>query len=239
MKVEDIRTLLASAAMQGFNGGQRAFVFVNAQLMSTQIQNTLLKTLEEPHSETMLILTGNEFGLLPTIRSRCMIERIGAGDVQKAAQSLSHDGIEKQDALFFAGLADGIESRARAYATEEAQAFRAEDRPAAYVGARGVLFQVAEMNGEVVGFIDREGDFVHALHVRAAHARQGVGWRLMDHAEAQIARAGFVSARLETDTFNRRSRAFYAKRGYREAERYPDEQWDSDLTTILLVKQLP
>ena len=55
VKVDDIRTLLSSAAMQGFNGGQRAFVFVNAQLMSTQIQNTLLKTLEEPHSETMLI----------------------------------------------------------------------------------------------------------------------------------------------------------------------------------------
>ncbi len=137
-------------------------------------------------------------------------------------------------------LHDTFESTWRPHVTEAAaQAFRAEDRPAAYVGARGVLFQVAEMNGEVVGFIDREGDFVHALHVRAAHARQGVGWRLMDHAEAQIARAGFVSARLETDTFNRRSRAFYAKRGYREAERYPDEQWDSDLTTILLVKPLP
>ena len=77
VKVDDIRTLLSSAAMQGFNGGQRAFVFVNAQLMSTQIQNTLLKTLEEPHSETMLILTGNEFGLLPTIRSRCVTLRIG------------------------------------------------------------------------------------------------------------------------------------------------------------------
>ena len=126
VKVDDIRTLLASAAMQGFNGGQRAFVFVNAQLMSTQIQNTLLKTLEEPHSETMLILTGNEFGLLPTIRSRCMIERLGAGDVQRAAQSLSQDGMHMADALFFAGLADGIESRARAYATVESRAFRAE-----------------------------------------------------------------------------------------------------------------
>ncbi|MEN6339091.1 MAG: hypothetical protein ABFD03_03080, partial [Clostridiaceae bacterium] len=30
VKVDDIRTLLASAAMQGFNGGKRAFVFLNA-----------------------------------------------------------------------------------------------------------------------------------------------------------------------------------------------------------------
>ncbi len=124
VKVDDIRNLLSSAAMQGFNGGQRAFVFVNAQLMSTQIQNTLLKTLEEPHSETMLILTGNEFGLLPTIRSRCVIERLGAGSVEETARTLSQEGMSTEEAQFFATLADGILSRARAYATEEARAFR-------------------------------------------------------------------------------------------------------------------
>ncbi|HML67457.1 MAG TPA: hypothetical protein PKA81_03605 [Clostridia bacterium] len=126
VKVDDIRTLLSSAAMQGFNGGQRAFVFVNAQRMSTQIQNTLLKTLEEPHSETMLILTGNEFGLLPTIRSRCVIERLGAGSIEETAQALVTDGMLAQEANFYATLSDGILSRARAYATEEARTFRAE-----------------------------------------------------------------------------------------------------------------
>ncbi len=126
VKVDDIRTLLASAAMQGFNGGQRAFVFVNAQLMSTQIQNTLLKTLEEPHSETMLILTGNEFGLLPTIRSRCVIERLGAGSIDETARALVLEGMQPQEARFYSALADGILSRARAYASVESQAFRAE-----------------------------------------------------------------------------------------------------------------
>lgn len=126
VKVDDIRTLLSSAAMQGFNGGQRAFVFVNAQRMSAQIQNTLLKTLEEPHSETMLILTGNEFGLLPTIRSRCVIERLGAGSIEETARALVLEGIPPQESRIFAGLADGILSRARAYATEEARSFRAE-----------------------------------------------------------------------------------------------------------------
>ena len=126
VKVDDIRTLLSSAAMQGFNGGQRAFVFVNAQRMSTQIQNTLLKTLEEPHSETMLILTGNEFGLLPTIRSRCVIERLGAGSIDETAQALMQDGMPEQNARFYAILSDGILSRARAYATEEARTFRTE-----------------------------------------------------------------------------------------------------------------
>ena len=126
VKVDDIRTLLSSAAMQGFNGGRRAFVFLNAQNMSVQIQNTLLKTLEEPHEDTLLILTGNEFGLLPTIRSRCLIERLGAGSVSEAASILVREGMEEREAHFFAALADGIPARAREYASPEARAFRTE-----------------------------------------------------------------------------------------------------------------
>ena len=121
---------------------------------------------------------------------------------------------------------------------ESAAAYRGEDRPAAYVGERGLLFVVAETCGEVVGFVDWDGDFVNALHVLASHARSGVGSRLMDHAEAAMAAAGHAQARLETDTFNTRSQAFYAKRSYREAGRYPDEEWNSGLTTLLLVKRL-
>lgn len=123
-KVDDIRTLLASAAMQGFNGGRRAFVFLNAQNMSQQIQNTLLKTLEEPHIDTLLILTGDEFGLLPTIRSRCVIERLGAGSVEETARVLTREGMQEREARFFSALADGIPARARAYATVESRAFR-------------------------------------------------------------------------------------------------------------------
>lgn len=86
-----------------------------------------------------------------------------------------------------------------------AQAFRDEDRPAAYVGARGLQFWVAESDGQVVGFVDWEGAFVNALHVRVENARTGVGGRLMDKAEAMIAADGFAEAWLETDTFNLRS----------------------------------
>lgn len=119
-----------------------------------------------------------------------------------------------------------------------ASAFRDEDRPAAYVGDRGHLFTLAERDGEAAGFVDWEGDFINALHVMGRHARTGVGAALMDHAEAEIARADFPQARLETDTFNTRARAFYAVRGYHEADRYPDEEWSSGLTTLLLVKGL-
>ena len=86
--------------------------------------------------------------------------------------------------------------------------------------------------------MDWDGDFVNALHVPTRHVRTGIGARLMDLAEAEIAKAGFVSARLETDTFNLRSQAFYRARGYVEVERYPDLEWNSGLTTLLLVKAL-
>ena len=136
-------------------------------------------------------------------------------------------------------LRDTFESTWLPQLTPEAAAiYQRQDRPAAYVGERGLLFVVAEIDGTVVGFVDWNGDFVNALHVLATHARSGVGSRLMDHAEAAMAAAGHAQARLETDTFNTRSQAFYARRGYREAGRYPDEEWNSGLTTLLLVKQL-
>jgi ribosomal protein S18 acetylase RimI-like enzyme len=136
-------------------------------------------------------------------------------------------------------LRDTFESTWLPQLTPEAAAiYQRQDRPAAYVGERGLLFVVAEVGGAVVGLVDWDGDFVNALHVLAGHARSGVGSRLMDHAEAAMAADGHAQARLETDTFNTRSQAFYARRGYREAGRYPDEEWNSGLTTLLLVKQL-
>jgi ribosomal protein S18 acetylase RimI-like enzyme len=119
-----------------------------------------------------------------------------------------------------------------------AAAFLEEGRAAAYVAQLGADFRVAERDGRVVGFVHWRDDFVHALHVVSSEVRRGVGTRLMDLAEAEIAGAGYRSARLETDTFNTRSRAFYEARSYREAGRYPDDEWRSGLTTILFVKAL-
>lgn len=136
-------------------------------------------------------------------------------------------------------LRDTFESTWRPQLTAEAaRAFVDEDRPRAYVAERGAEFWVAERGGEVVGLVHWADDFVHALHVRSSQARSGVGARLMDKAEGAMAAAGHAQARLETDTFNARSQSFYAARGYVEADRYPDEEWNSGLTTLLLVKRL-
>jgi ribosomal protein S18 acetylase RimI-like enzyme len=96
---------------------------------------------------------------------------------------------------------------------------------------------VATNQGKPLGMVHYFDDFVAALHVAHEAQGRGVGGALLDHAERQIGQS-HAQVRLETDTFNTQSRAFYRKHGFDEIEQYPDTEWDSDLTTILLVKKL-
>lgn len=123
-KIERVRALMAAAAAKSFNDARRAFVLLDAHRMESRTQNALLKVLEEPPTNTMLILTGSEMGLLPTIRSRCMIRRIGAADMSAVAEKLAADGVPLDDARTYARAADGVEGLARYYASEEGAAFR-------------------------------------------------------------------------------------------------------------------
>lgn len=102
----------------------------------------------------------------------------------------------------------------------------------------GEAFVLAVEGEQILGMVHWDGDFIHALHVIGAAQRRGVGCALLAHAEQAMAAAGEAVARLETDTFNTRSRAFYAANGYREIDSYPDEEWSSGLTTLLLEKPL-
>lgn len=121
---------------------------------------------------------------------------------------------------------------------EAREAFRAKGGSAAFVDREGADFVLAEIDGTVVGMALRRGNFIDALHVRPARQRQGVGQTLLDHLEAEMLREGHETARLETDTFNEQSRAFYRRAGYVEAGRYPDTEWNSGLTTVLFEKML-
>ena len=116
---------------------------------------------------------------------------------------------------------------------------RRREQPArAYVEAMAEAFVLAIEGEQVLGMVHWDGNFVHALHVIGAAQGQGVGRALLTHAEQAMAAAGQAAARLETDTFNTRSRAFYAALGYREIDTYPDQEGESGLTTLLLEKPL-
>lgn len=107
-----------------------------------------------------------------------------------------------------------------------------------YVAERGARFHVCEVEGRVAGMVDWEQNFIWALHVHPDLQRRGVGAALLAVAEAGMRADRHAEARLETDTFNTQSRAFYGKHGYAEVDTYPDEEWDSGFTTVLLVKPL-
>lgn len=124
---------------------------------------------------------------------------------------------------------------------EVAAALASGESTRAYVQGHWPEFVVAVQrvsDDDVVGMVHVVGDFIDALHVAPSQQRRGVGALLLAHAEAKMRSLGHPLARLETDTFNVQSRAFYVRNGYREVATYPDEEWDSGFTTVLLTKAL-
>lgn len=73
--VEDIRTQINSnIAIKPYNSPHKIYIMNEGEKMTTQAQNALLKTLEEPPEyAVILILTTNVSSLLPTILSRCVV----------------------------------------------------------------------------------------------------------------------------------------------------------------------
>lgn len=83
ISVEQIRDLVAAAAMRPYEGRNKVFIIDPADALSAGGSNSLLKTLEEPvRDTTFILLTRSPELLLPTIRSRSQAIYIG-GDIQR------------------------------------------------------------------------------------------------------------------------------------------------------------
>lgn len=69
--IEQIRELQSDSARKTLEGRRNIFIIENAHEMNVQSANCLLKTLEEPEADVVLLLTVPDAGLLlPTILSR-------------------------------------------------------------------------------------------------------------------------------------------------------------------------
>ena len=76
IKIGQIRDLQRQLSLKPYSGKYKTAIILEAHLMTIQAQNALLKTLEEPSGNAILILTSpSEYLLLPTIVSRCQIKR--------------------------------------------------------------------------------------------------------------------------------------------------------------------
>jgi len=72
IRIEQVRDMCAELALTSHQGGHKVAVFSPADTMNRFAANALLKTLEEPAKNTLLILVASQPSRLPaTIMSRC------------------------------------------------------------------------------------------------------------------------------------------------------------------------
>ena len=117
MGVDVIREeLVKPAALSSVGGRGKVFVVEEAETMSPQAQNALLKTLEEPSGRTLIVLlTRDARDLLPTIRSRCQTLTFGPLSADDATTVLERSGLTGDDARDAAKLAGGSPGLALRY----------------------------------------------------------------------------------------------------------------------------
>lgn len=89
IKVDAVRDLVSFLANTSQQGGYKVTIVSPAEAMNINAANALLKTLEEPAANTLLILiTDSPAQLLPTIRSRCQVIKFPLPSKMQALQWL-------------------------------------------------------------------------------------------------------------------------------------------------------
>ncbi len=122
ISVEEIRTqLCAEAVIRPFSGKKRIFVVPEAEKMTPQAQNALLKTIEEPPDYVViLLLTEGEQALLETIRSRCVkLKFRPVADEILLRELVERDGAGEKEASLAVNFARGVPGKARQMAQSE------------------------------------------------------------------------------------------------------------------------
>ncbi len=107
--IDQIRQMQHSASLPPFEGRYKVFIIDQAERLSTEAANCLLKTLEEPVDKVIFILLTTNDRLLPdTVVSRCQrLELLPMAATEVEAALNSGWGIEPQKAKLLARLCHG------------------------------------------------------------------------------------------------------------------------------------
>lgn len=77
IKVEQLRAMENNFVLSSQRGGRKVVIIYPAQTLGVVPANALLKTLEEPPPNTFFIVVSQDWGqVLPTIRSRCIVQTL-------------------------------------------------------------------------------------------------------------------------------------------------------------------
>ncbi len=120
IKIDALRDMYKALSETSQFGGYRVAVIEDADKMPAQAANSLLKTLEEPGRDTLLVLVSSHPHRLPvTIRSRCQSIRFQVPEAATAVEWLGESGVSNvQTAL---KLAHGAPLLARDYVEHHAE----------------------------------------------------------------------------------------------------------------------
>ena len=100
--------LIAKVSRRPTLSQRKVFVVSEAEKLNTASQNCLLKVLEEPPAYCCIVLLCTRLEqLLPTTRSRCQIVRFGPVEEERIIGKVKDMGLEKNQARYFARLAEG------------------------------------------------------------------------------------------------------------------------------------
>ena len=128
IKIGQVRELKHQLTFPPLEAPTRVIILEDIHTMRREAANSLLKTLEEPAPDNLLILTADQSGtILPTIISRCQVIPFGPLDHEDMARVLrqEHD-LDEPRALALAAVAEGSLGRAKLLIEENLLAFRQE-----------------------------------------------------------------------------------------------------------------
>lgn len=108
IKIDQIRSLQKELAYRPFEAPKKACIIDGAERLNQAAGNALLKTLEEPAGNALIILvTSQPSGVLPTILSRCQRLVFHGLSEEVLTSCLIKNGMDSESAHLSASLAGG------------------------------------------------------------------------------------------------------------------------------------
>lgn len=113
IRVADVESIQADAALRPADAYRKVYVIDRADLLQIDAANRLLKTIEEPPPSVMMVLTTvDPEATLETIVSRCQHIRLRPLATDRLAHLLGSRGLDFERAALVAALAEGAVGRA-------------------------------------------------------------------------------------------------------------------------------